>query len=144
MTIPDRGSATVWLLVLGLALGAACAVAAGVGAAAATRHRAAAAADAAALAGAMLTRSGEDQACAAARSMAAADGTRLVGCAVTGDVVTVSTLAPPPRWLGWLGPACGVARAGRITASEAEPPESGHRRNLGRSTSLCPMTNRRE
>lgn len=93
----ERGSATVWAALCGIAL---CAVAAGVlglGQAVAVRHRAGAAADAAALAAADRALWGPQEACATARRVAGAQRARVARCSVRGAVadVTVRVAAGP-------------------------------------------------
>lgn len=93
----DRGSATVWVVCL---LGAVCAVF-GVllaqGEAVLARHRAAGAADLAALAAADHWMEGAEKACATAGRVAGAQGSRLVRCAIVGDIsdVTAASRAGP-------------------------------------------------
>lgn len=109
----DRGSATVWVLALCgvlVSLGAAAVL---VGAAVVGRHRAEAAADLAALAAADRAVSGTADPCAAAASVASANGAVLESCiaepgAVVDVRVTVEVL------LGPLGrrPVSARARAG--------------------------------
>jgi secretion/DNA translocation related TadE-like protein len=93
----DRGSATVWVVCV---IGALCAVF-GVllaqGEAVLVRHRAAGAADLAALAAADHWMRAEEEACATARRVAGAQGSRLVRCAVVGEVsdVTAASVSGP-------------------------------------------------
>lgn len=138
----DGGFGSVWVLICVLVLGAASGLAAVRGAATVVRHRAAAAADAAALAAAGTAADGRDAACRQAERIAAADGAEMVACTVAGLTATVTTRVHPPPWLAWAGPACGRARAGQIPADRQEPLEAGQRRNLGTSTSLCPVSKR--
>jgi secretion/DNA translocation related TadE-like protein len=98
------------LAVTALLCAAALAVAA-LGAAVLTRHRGALAADAAALAAAAQVSAGTS-ACAVARELAEGNGARLVRCRVTGAVVDVTVVVPPPRWATWLGHVRLNARAG--------------------------------
>lgn len=140
----DAGSATIWVLTVALALAAVCGVSVCTGVAVLTRHRAAAAADAAALAGALHLDEGADQVCLAVRKAAAANGARATDCTPGDGDVVATVVVPAPRWLGWLGPACGRARAGQIPASSGEPTQAGPGRNLTRSTSLCPTTKPRQ
>lgn len=86
----DRGSATVWSLG---AMALLCAVFGAVlfyGQAVAVRHRAAGGADLAALAAADHWAEGTTAACARAGRLAAAQGVRLVRCAVVGDTSDVT------------------------------------------------------
>ncbi|WP_338017815.1 Rv3654c family TadE-like protein, partial [Streptomyces adustus] len=86
----DRGSATVWgvgaVAVLCVVFGVVLAL----GQAVVTRHRAAGGADLAALAAADLAAEGGAAACAREERVARAQGTRLVRCAVLGEVADVS------------------------------------------------------
>lgn len=107
----ERGAASLLvvsfagvLLLVGCALGV-------VAAMVADHRRAAAAADLAALGGAAALQRGEDG-CAAATSLASANGTRLVSCVVEGADVMVSVEVTGPRWLGQQGDLVGRARAG--------------------------------
>ncbi|CAL9301602.1 hypothetical protein SUDANB180_04245 [Streptomyces sp. enrichment culture] len=86
----DRGSATVWSLG---AMALLCAVFGAVlcyGQAVAVRHRAAGGADLAALAAADHWAEGATAACARAERLAAAQGVRLVRCAIVGDTSDVT------------------------------------------------------
>ncbi|AZM46987.1 hypothetical protein DMB38_15280 [Streptomyces sp. WAC 06738] len=105
----DRGGATVWSALACFALCAVFAAALALGQAVHSRHRAGGAADLAALAAADRALLGEAAACAAARRVAAAQGARLLRCAVAGEVADV----------------VASARTGRFTAevrSRAGPP----------------------
>jgi secretion/DNA translocation related TadE-like protein len=109
----ERGSATVWVLTLCGVLLSLAAAAVLVGGAVAGRHRAEAAADLAALAAAGRAVSGAAEPCAAARSIAAANGAVLDSCTVhPGAVVELRVTVEVP--LGPLGrrPASARARAG--------------------------------
>lgn len=127
----DRGSATVWAVCM---IGAVCAVF-GVllaqGEAVLVRHRAAGAADLAALAAADHWMEGGEVACATAGRVAVAQGSRLVRCAVVGEVsdVTASSVAGPftaevraragpaePRTGKWPPPRSPTPPAPRATA----------------------------
>lgn len=89
----DRGSATVWSLgaiaVLCVVFGAVLAL----GQAVVVRHRAAGGADLAALAAADHWAEGGTEACARAERLAAAQGVRLVRCAIVGDTSDVTAAA---------------------------------------------------
>ncbi|MFJ5549286.1 Rv3654c family TadE-like protein [Streptomyces sp. NPDC093225] len=107
----DRGSATVWAVVVA---GVLCAVFGGVlalGQVVVARHRAGAAADLAALAAAASWKGGEPAACAAARRVARAQGAELTACSAPGEVVEVAAGVA-------LGPYAPVVRA------RAGPPEA--------------------
>ncbi|MGW7384567.1 Rv3654c family TadE-like protein [Streptomyces sp. NPDC054794] len=86
----DRGSATVWsvgaIAVLCVVFGVVLAL----GQAVVVRHRAAGAADLAALAAADHWAEGTTGACARAERVAGAQGTRLVRCAIVGDISDVT------------------------------------------------------
>ncbi|MFE9682651.1 Rv3654c family TadE-like protein [Streptomyces sp. NPDC006285] len=90
---PDRGSATIWtvgaLAVLCVVFGAVLVM----GQAVVARHRAGAAADLAALAAADHWMDGGTEACGRADQVARAQGTRVVRCAVSGDVSDVTVAA---------------------------------------------------
>ncbi|MPY39886.1 hypothetical protein FNH04_08125 [Streptomyces phyllanthi] len=89
----DRGSATVWTVgavaVLCVLFGTLLVV----GQAAVIRHRAAGAADLAALAAADHWMEGTDTACATAERVARAQDTRLVRCAIEGEISNVTAEA---------------------------------------------------
>ncbi|WP_308403270.1 Rv3654c family TadE-like protein [Streptomyces sp. BV286] len=89
----DRGSATVWtvgaLAVLCVVFGAVLAM----GQAVVVRHRAGGAADLAALAAADHWTDGGTRACGLADRVARAQGTRIVRCAVRGDISDVTVAA---------------------------------------------------
>jgi secretion/DNA translocation related TadE-like protein len=89
----DRGSATVWsvgaIAVLCVVFGVLLAM----GQAAVARHRAAAGADLAALAAADHWTEGASAACARAGRVAAAQGTRLVRCALVGETSDLTVTA---------------------------------------------------
>ena len=111
----DSGSATVLVLSLAVVLVLVGAVLAAVGAAVVARHRAQSAADLGALAAAQRALDGEGGACAAARGVVEAVGARLDSCALQGaDAVVVAVVDLRGR-LSTIGPARGLARAGRAT-----------------------------
>jgi secretion/DNA translocation related TadE-like protein len=114
--LADHGSATVWVLAVGLAfvlLGLACAT---VGVAAIGRHRAQTAADLGALAGAARTLEGPAAACSRATDIAAANGGRVTGCVVQGFdlIVTVEVVVHLPS--RGIRVATARARAGPVGA----------------------------
>lgn len=93
----DRGSASLWLLAVGLVLILAGVAAAAVGAVRVARHAAWAAADLSAMAGAARALDGEDAACARSAEIAADNGGRLVACTADGlDVVVMVELTVSP------------------------------------------------
>ena len=111
----ERGSATVWVLLLAAVLAVVAAAAVLVGAAVVARHRAAGAADLAALAAAGRAVAGDPVACATAAEVAVANGAELPGCHVgPGSVVDVEVRVT--AGLGGLGvhEAVGRARAGPV------------------------------
>ncbi|MEU3898803.1 Rv3654c family TadE-like protein [Streptomyces sp. NPDC045251] len=123
----DRGSATVWsvgaVTVLCLVFGVVLAL----GQAVVARHRAAGGADLAALAAADHWDRGGTAACARAARIAAAQGTRLVSCVLTGQVsdVTVASGRGPftAEVRARAGPAVEVPPAG-IAEPEARAAEA--------------------
>jgi secretion/DNA translocation related TadE-like protein len=82
------------------------------GLAAASRHHLAAAADAAALAAAARADAGAGTACAEAGVVARHNGVSVVGCHVSGAVVTVALRQQSTGPLGWLGALTLNSRAG--------------------------------
>jgi secretion/DNA translocation related TadE-like protein len=110
----DRGSASLWLLAVGLVLVAAGLAGGAVGAARVGHHRARVAADLGALAGAARVLQGPDAACARAAELAAANGGRLVDCAIDGldlQIRVELTVTPLPHLTRT---ATAIARAGPI------------------------------
>jgi secretion/DNA translocation related TadE-like protein len=99
----DRGSATVWGVLLTALLCAATGAFLALGHALTARHRAGAAADLAALAAAGHALDGQEAACALAARVAAAQGARLRRCAVVGEIADLTAS---------VGPATVRARAG--------------------------------
>ncbi|MFF1396824.1 Rv3654c family TadE-like protein [Streptomyces sp. NPDC058287] len=89
----DRGSATVWAVMAMAALGLVFGCVLTMGQAVVVRHRAGGAADLAALAAADHWMEGRKEACAHAARVAAAQDTRLVRCAVYGEVSDVTAAA---------------------------------------------------
>lgn len=110
----DQGSASIWLLGVGLAVTVFAGAVAMAGGAAVARHRAQAAADLGALAGAVHAADGVEAACAVAAEIVRANGARPAGCAVAGLDVTITVEVDAPG--GW-GTAKGVARAGPVRVS---------------------------
>ena len=110
----DRGSATIWVLCCCTVILALVAATLAVGAAVIARHRASVVADLAALAAAQSLVEGAAQPCQPAARVAAAQGGRLVRCAVVGGVVEVITEVAVARTgpLSALSPARARARAG--------------------------------
>ncbi|MGW3358064.1 Rv3654c family TadE-like protein [Streptomyces bungoensis] len=116
----DRGSATVWSLgviaVLCVVFGAVLAL----GQAVTVRHRAAGGADLAALAAADHWAEGSAAACARAERVAAAQGTRLVRCALVGETSDVTAASGR-------GPFTATVRA-RAGPADSGPADSGPER----------------
>jgi secretion/DNA translocation related TadE-like protein len=110
----QRGSASVWLLAVGLVLVAAGLAGAAVGAAHVAAHQARSAADLGALAGAARAVEGPAVACARAAELVAANRAGLVGCRLDGLDLTVTVEVRP----------AGFARAAHATA-RAGPPRTG-------------------
>nr|WSX54585.1 pilus assembly protein TadG-related protein [Streptomyces sp. NBC_00974] len=94
----DRGSATVWAVVVATVLVAVFGGVLLLGQAVVARHRAAAAADLAALAAAATWTHGPEAACATAVRVAAAQGARVTGCVLSGEVAEVRARAPTGRF----------------------------------------------
>ncbi|MCL7365012.1 Rv3654c family TadE-like protein [Streptomyces ardesiacus] len=117
-TAPDRGSATVWsvaaIAVLCLVFGVVLAL----GQAVMARHRAAGGADLAALAAADHWAEGGTAACDRADRVARAQGTRLVRCALTGQVSDVTAASGR-------GPFTTEIRARAGPAATPPPPPPG-------------------
>lgn len=116
----DRGSASVWLLGVGLALLAAGLAGATTGAAHVARHQAQSAADLAALAGAGRAVEGPEAACARAAEIVRANHARLTGCRLDGLDVTVTVEVTPASVV--TGVATASARAGPLRADDAGQP----------------------
>ncbi|MEU9794113.1 Rv3654c family TadE-like protein [Streptomyces sparsogenes] len=89
----DRGSATVWTALTATALCVVFAAVLAAGQIMVARHRAGAAADLAALAAADHGLEGAEAACGLARRVAAAQGTRVVRCALRGAVADLRVAA---------------------------------------------------
>ncbi len=107
----DRGSATLWVLAVGIVLVAGGMAGALVGAARTGSQQAGAAADLGALAGAARVIEGAEAACARAAQLVAANGGRLTACTVDGLdlVVTVEVVVSPLQRT-----AVASARAGPV------------------------------
>jgi secretion/DNA translocation related TadE-like protein len=111
----DRGSATVWVLVLAAVLGLVAAASVLVGVAVVARHRAASAADLAALAAAGRAVTGDPSACATAADVARANAAELTACHVGPGAIVEVEVAIAVR-LGGAGvhTAVGRSRAGPV------------------------------
>ncbi|WP_079150925.1 Rv3654c family TadE-like protein [Streptomyces sparsogenes] len=112
----DRGSATVWTALTATALCAVFAAVLAAGQIMVARHRAGAAADLAALAAADHGLEGAEAACGLARRVAAAQGTRVVRCALRGAVADLRVAARA----GPFAPEAR-ARAAPVDPSGADP-----------------------
>ncbi|MFY1635667.1 Rv3654c family TadE-like protein [Solwaraspora sp. WMMB335] len=110
----QRGSASLWLLAVGLLLVAAGAVGALLGAARVARHQARVAADLAALAGAAQVFDGPAASCARATELAQRNNARLTSCVVAGLDVVVTVEVPVLPATGIDGVATAHARAGPV------------------------------
>ncbi|MFV2019151.1 Rv3654c family TadE-like protein [Micromonospora sp. LOL_023] len=110
----QRGSASLWLLAVGLVLVAAGLAGAMIGAARLARQQAAVAADLAALAGAARALDGPTLVCERAAELAERNGGRLVGCVVEGLEVLVAVEVPVLPSIGVNRPAVAQARAGPV------------------------------
>jgi secretion/DNA translocation related TadE-like protein len=108
----DRGSASIWLLAVGLVVVAVGLGAVEVGVALTNRHRAQVAADLGALAGARYAVDGASVACARAGEVVIANGATLVACELDGFDLTVGAQ---------VGPARATARAGPLLGQHAPP-----------------------
>ncbi len=121
----DRGSGSIWVLALGLVVVLAGLVGMYRGSAMVGRHRAEAAADFAALAAAAKVLQGGQVACASAGTVAAANGARLVSCAVDGSIATVTTAVALRGVLPGDFVATGRARAGPAPADDGSDSDPG-------------------
>lgn len=121
----DRGSATVWVVMVAATL---CAVFGAVlllGQAVLARHRAGGAADLAALAAADRALKGSKEACADAARVAKAQGTEVVRCTVRGEIADVTVRARSSGFRAQLRSRAGPPWAGpapRQDATERAPP----------------------
>ncbi|MFD9798295.1 Rv3654c family TadE-like protein [Streptomyces sp. NPDC059071] len=123
----DRGAATVWTAFAACALCVVFGAVLALGQAVAARHRAGAAADLAALAAAGRILWGEQDACAAAARVAAAQGATLVRCQVRDDIADVTTRVAHPPWhpqsRARAGPPA-LPPAGRASPAGPDPPDT--------------------
>lgn len=110
----DRGSASLWLLALGLALFAASGAGAAVGAAQVASQRAQIAADLGALAGAARAVEGAEAACARAAELAARNDGQITGCVLEGFTLQITVEVAATGLPGWERSAKASARAGPI------------------------------
>lgn len=112
----ERGSASVWVLGVGLAVVAVGVFGASIGAAVVARHKAQAAADLGALAAAVHALEGREAACAEAAAIITANGGRMVSCQVDGLEATVGAEADAAGLAASFDPAVAKARAGPVTS----------------------------
>ncbi|MFC4564001.1 Rv3654c family TadE-like protein [Nocardiopsis mangrovi] len=110
----DRGSGTVWTLLLCVIVWCTALAVVVVAGVRVDRHRAATAADLAAVAGAREAARGTRPACAAARDVAAANGARLTSCTVSGLILHAEVSTPTRTWPG--------ATTARAAAGPVEAP----------------------
>ncbi|ROT34371.1 helicase [Micromonospora sp. HM5-17] len=111
---PERGSASLWLLAVGLALVVFSLGAAAVGSARVARHQARVAADLGALAGAAHALDGAGAACARAAAIAAANSARVGRCALDGLDLQLTVEVPVEPLPGLRRIATATARAGPV------------------------------
>jgi len=100
----DRGSATLWAVFLIALLCTATGALLTLGHALTARHRAGAAADLAVLAAADHALDGEAAACGLAARVAAAQGARLLRCAVVGEIADLTAAVGPAEVRSRAGP----------------------------------------
>ena len=113
----DRGSASVFVLAVGLALVSMGLAGAAVGRARVARHQARAAADLGALAGAAQAIYGPDVACARAAEIVAANHAVVTACTVGGLEIVVRVAVEVHPLPGVSRRAVAAARAGPVYAS---------------------------
>lgn len=111
----ERGSASVWVLAVGVAVVVFGAFGASIGAAVVARHQAQAAADLGALAAAAHAVEGAHVACARAARVVSANDARMITCTVTGLEAVVSAEMRAAGLAASLRPARASARAGPAT-----------------------------
>jgi secretion/DNA translocation related TadE-like protein len=111
----DQGSASIWLLGIGLMVVTLALMLTTVGTALIARQRAQAAADLGALAGAALIVAGERSACDRAQELVTANGGRMLTCQPDGLELIVTVEVP----VAGLGAAKASARAGPIGSADA-------------------------
>ncbi len=118
----DRGSASLWVLGVGLAVLLFAGAVAAAGSVLVAKHRAQAAADLGALAGAVHAAEGPEVACAWARQIVEGNGASLVECRVDGLDVVVGVDVEPAGVGRAIGPARARARAGPARPARAVAP----------------------
>ena len=115
----DRGSGTLWMAAVAVILSLMASTVVLLGLAQTARHKANAAADLAALAAAQVLLDGTGSACDEAVQNASANGARLTGCSVDGEIVSVSVSVGVRLGRFGIGHAEASARAGPIDATES-------------------------
>ncbi|MEE6261275.1 Rv3654c family TadE-like protein [Plantactinospora sonchi] len=110
----ERGSASLWLLAIGLVLVLVSLGASAVGAARVARHQARVAADLGALAGAAHALDGQAAACARAATIAAANSARIATCSLDGLDLRLGVEVPVEPLPGLRRVATATARAGPV------------------------------
>ncbi|MBV2357894.1 hypothetical protein KUM39_26660 [Streptomyces sp. J2-1] len=144
----DRGSATVWsvgvVALLCVVFGAVLAL----GQAVVVRHRAAGSADLAALTAADHWAEGEDGACDRARELAVAQGSRVVRCALTGDISDVTAAVGRGPFAAEVRARAGPAAPEPVSGPAPEPvsgpaPETDHSLHLSPSPNPHPNSGER-
>nr|MDT0660100.1 flp pilus-assembly TadE/G-like family protein [Micromonospora sp. DSM 115978] len=113
-TAPDGGSASLWVLAVGLLLVAAGLAGAAVGTARVARHQARVAADLGALAGAGQALANPAGACAAASGIVQANGGEVITCSVDGLDLAVTVEVRVSPLPGLARTARAAARAGPV------------------------------
>jgi secretion/DNA translocation related TadE-like protein len=113
----DRGSASLWVLGVGLTVLLFAGAVAAAGSVLVAKHRAQTAADLGALAGAVRAAEGPDVACARARQIIEGNGASLVECRVDGLDVVIGVDVEPAGVGRAIGPARARARAGPARAA---------------------------
>jgi secretion/DNA translocation related TadE-like protein len=119
MSESDRGSASLWLLGVGLTVLTFAGAVAAAGSALVAKHRAQAAADLGALAGAVRAGEGYSAACDRAGQVVEANGVRLVECRLDGLDVVIGVAAEPANLGQAIGPVRAWARAGPARSQAA-------------------------
>jgi secretion/DNA translocation related TadE-like protein len=115
----DRGSASLWLLGVGLAVLTFGGAVAAAGSVLVAKHRAQTAADLGALAGAVRAGEGVAAACDRAGQLIVANGARLVECRLDGLDVVIGAEVDPASLGRVGGPGGGGGRAGPLRAPAA-------------------------
>ena len=117
----DRGAASILVLACAAVLAAISAVVVLTGLSVAARHHLAAVADASSLAAAAVVDAGPHVACTEAKRVAARNGASVVGCRVTGPIVTLRLTMRLSWPLTWLRPPALNSRAGPAETNTDHP-----------------------